>query len=234
MPTASTGSASSAVSATPLAAPLASATSATAAAKVAAKVASTFATTATATTSLTRRLHRTLFDLEEGLLLPLAVAFGLGSATRDKGVLVLVTLKFLGLGPLLVLLGVLVGSSRFGRAELEPLGRLLGQVVGIRPGVVFLLGLGRRFVLVVLLAGMMTFGVDGLGRGRIENSFFLVGLGNRLACLLVSPLGVTSWRPPALRDFLVGIRSTHMTVAIIPNNSTTTTASTSARSTAVG
>jgi hypothetical protein len=98
----------------------------------------------------------------------------------------------LALGELLG--AALVGLAYIGGGKGTLLLSLLGKVLSIGHGLVFRLGL-----------------CGGLGRGFLGRSldsgcvFLLVLLGNGLASLLVSPLGVTIGGTPALSSLLVGI-----------------------------
>lgn len=197
-----------------------------------AEVASTLAT-ASSTAPATRRFRGALFDLEIRTLLPLPLALGLWSGSGDEGILLLVARQRFRLGPLLVRLGVFVGSSGLGSAQVQALGRLLGQVVGVRFGVVFRFGLARRFGLLVLSARMLAVSVGGFDRGRIEDGLLLVGFGDGLASLFVLPLSVAARAAPALGYFLFRVRSTGpVGMAII--GSATTSASTTTAATVLG
>ena len=142
----------------------------------------TAATAAAAAASGARRatlgLDVAVVELDELLLLALALALDLAARAADELVILLLD-QGLGAGPLLVNLAALVGlADRQGGVERQLLLCLLGEVVGIRHVVVLGLGLGSL--------GLVAFGKSlALGNGLL-----LLGLGERLASLLVLQLGL--------------------------------------------
>lgn len=147
------------------------------------------ATTTTATTAATTgtvaagSLDKASVDIEEGLLLALLGGLALLLLALDVFVALLVTLQFLGAGPLVVTLGALVGGTDGLGAEVT-LGSLLGEVVGERLGLV-----GR-------LLGLLLGGSLGLG---------LLGLGQLLTGLLVVEFLLAALAAPALVDLLARV-----------------------------
>lgn len=166
-----------------------------------------FASTTSATTS-TRRLHGSVFNVDEVLLLALSVTLGLGSASRDEVVLLLVPLQLLGLRPFLIRLHVLVRLPGLGGSQGQPLGGELGEVLVVRSRVIFRLGLGLGGRRITLTARMMAFRVHGHIGGVIHCSRFLLGLSDGLSGLLILPFRFARRSAPALSDFLVGVTLT--------------------------
>lgn len=140
-------------------------------------------TSTTATGAL--RLDVALVNVDDLLGLALALTLGLGSGGGDE-VLILVLGQSLGVSPLLVNLGSLVGL-----ADLEALSNgelllgLLGEVVGVRDALVLLLG---HLLSVLSILG---------------NSLLQFRLGDLLACLLILLLSTSLSGAPGLGSLLV-------------------------------
>jgi hypothetical protein len=143
------------------------------------------ATAATATATLLGSLDEAVLELDNLLLLALTLALGL--AARAGEVILGLLDELLGLVPLLVESRALVGL-----ADLQGIGSksglllsLLDKVVGIRDGLVLLLGLSGR-------------------GGGVSLSVLGVGLGDGLGGLLVLELSLTLVATPSLGSSLVG------------------------------
>lgn len=142
----------------------------------------TVATVATVTTTVTAAGALSLDEarVKVDSLLDLALTLAELLASRGGDVLLLVVLEGGGASPLLVELAALVGLTDLVATKSELLLGLLGEVVGVRDGLVL------RF--------------SGLGIGI--SGGVLVALGNSLAGLLVLELGITLVGAPALSSLL--------------------------------
>lgn len=143
---------------------------------------------AAAVTTLAGGLDEAVLQLNELLLLTLALALSLAGGAGEENLVLLGLDQFLGVGPLLVLLGSLVGLTDLEGVlllESELLLGLLGEVVGIRDG------------LLLLLSGSLVGGILGAG-------VLLVSLGDLLAGLLILQLGLALSGAPRERSLLVG------------------------------
>lgn len=147
--------------------------------------ATTTATTTAATATLLGSLNEAVLKLDDLLLLALTLALGL--ATGAGEVILGLLDEFLGLVPLLVESRALVGL-----ADLQGIGSksglllgLLDKVVGVRDGLILLLGLSSR-------------------GGGVSLSILGISLGDGLGGLLVLELGLTLVATPSLSSSLVG------------------------------
>jgi hypothetical protein len=166
----------------------------TATATLATTTARELATGTTASTAalatLAGRLDEAVLELDELLLLALTLALSLAAGTGEEDLVLLALDELLGVGPLLVLLGALVGLADLQGVfllESELLLGQLGEVVGVRDG------------LVLLLSG----GLVDRG-GILGTSLLLIGLGDLLASLLVLQLSLTLSGTPRKSSLLVG------------------------------
>lgn len=155
------------------------------------------ATTTAATTSATGALRLDEARVEVNGLLGLLLTLAPVLARAGGEVVRLLLLEGLGLSPLLVGLGALVGSTGLeAGVKLKLLLGLLNEVVGVGDGLV--LGLGVLFA-----------------SGVLGESLLLLGLGNGLAGLLVLQLGLTLGGAPGSGGLLVGTARLVSTVARI-------------------
>lgn len=144
------------------------------------------ATSTTGTTTGAVLLLETVVDVDNSLLLALTLTLGLATAGGNEFISLLLD-KLLGVGPLLVGLGTLVGL-----AELEVLAEgklLLGHLSQV---------LGVRDALVLRLGGVLS------ALSILGNSLLQLRLGNLLAGLLVLLLGLALLSTPGLGSLLLG------------------------------
>jgi hypothetical protein len=158
-----------------------------------ASTAGSIATAAAAASRVARGLlDEALVNLDDLLLLALTGTLSLAGRGGDESLLLLL-LELAGAGPLLVLLGALVGLASSSGGERELLS-LLDEVVGVRDGVVLLL----------LLEGAAV-SVDGSGLAVLSQGDLAIGLSENFTGGLISALGLAGLTAPAVSDLLLRV-----------------------------